>query len=235
MSKCLYITTTTSAAEKHYKLCVLQEPATVEMPQQPELKFDKFRYHLSVPFVIYADIECVNIINQQPQVRSKTVVTAKQVPSCIYLRVKSLYPNLLKDREVLFKGEDCIKRFVKWLDNNSFEFENLLKTSNPYNLTNEELEDYRSSTTCLYCGLEVEKKKVIDHDHFTGDYRGAAHSSCNLLATKPKHVPVYFHNLSKYDLHLIVTELKTSRLKPIPLNEETYISYTMVATGSLTV
>ena len=30
----------------------------------------------------------------------------------------------------------------------------------------------------------MRKDKVIDHDHITGKYRGAAHSSCNLKPRK---------------------------------------------------
>ena len=36
--------------------------------------------------------------------------------------------------------------------------------------------------------------KVRDHCHYTGKYRGAAHSSCNLRYKIPKEIPVVFHN-----------------------------------------
>ena len=51
--------------------------------------------------------------------------------------------------------------------------------------------------------------KVRDHNHFTGEYKGAAHNSCNLQKRKRKHIPVLFHN-SNYDLNLFVRELKIS-------------------------
>ena len=37
---------------------------------------------------------------------------------------------------------------------------------------------------------------VIDHCHYTGKYRGAAHI-CNLRYKTPKEIPVAFHNGSK--------------------------------------
>ena len=49
--------------------------------------------------------------------------------------------------------------------------------------------------------------KVIDHCHFTGKYRGAAHSSCNLHYKVPKVIPVVFHNGSTYDNHFIIRQL----------------------------
>ena len=36
--------------------------------------------------------------------------------------------------------------------------------------------------------------RVRDHCHYTGNYRGAAHSACNLQYKIPKSIPVVFHN-----------------------------------------
>ena len=49
--------------------------------------------------------------------------------------------------------------------------------------------------------------KVRDHCHFTGKYRGAAHSICNLKNKVPKFIPVIFHNGSRYDNHLIIRQI----------------------------
>ena len=43
--------------------------------------------------------------------------------------------------------------------------------------------------------------------HFTGKYRGAAHSKCNLKYEVPRFDPVLFHNGSKYDNHFIIKQL----------------------------
>ena len=50
-------------------------------------------------------------------------------------------------------------------------------------------------------------KKVRDHCHFTGQFRGAAHSICNLRYRVPHEIPVKFHNGSNYDFDLIIKEL----------------------------
>ena len=50
-------------------------------------------------------------------------------------------------------------------------------------------------------------KKVHDHCHYTGKYKGVAHSICNLRYGTTKKIPVIFHNGSKYDWHLIIKEL----------------------------
>ena len=33
-----------------------------------------------------------------------------------------------------------------------------------------------------------------DHCHYTGKFRGAAHSECNLRYKVPKEIPIVFHN-----------------------------------------
>ena len=52
-----------------------------------------------------------------------------------------------------------------------------------------------------------QKQKVRDHDHYTGKYRGAAHSNCNLRYKTLREIPVIFHNGSTYDYHFIIYKL----------------------------
>ena len=50
-------------------------------------------------------------------------------------------------------------------------------------------------------------RKVKDHCHYTGEYRGAARSICNLKHSVPKKIPIVFHNASNYDYPFIIKEL----------------------------
>ena len=65
-------------------------------------------------------------------------------------------------------------------------------------------DDFEKAEICWISQKEFgeREKKVRDHCHFTGKYRGAAHNKCNLQFKKPKFTPVIFHNLSGYDAHL---------------------------------
>ena len=80
---------------------------------------------------------------------------------------------------------------------------------------------------CHICNKDLFEDKVRDHCHFTGQYRGAAHNSCNLKCRKPLVLPVIFHNLQGYDAHLFVKQLATlpGELNCIPSTEEKYISF----------
>ena len=49
--------------------------------------------------------------------------------------------------------------------------------------------------------------KVKYHCHYTGKYRSAANSTCNLKYSIPKETPAVFHNKSNYDYHFIIKQL----------------------------
>ena len=46
-----------------------------------------------------------------------------------------------------------------------------------------------------------------DHCHYTGDYRGAAHSICKLKYSVLKKISIVFHSGSNYNYHFITKEL----------------------------
>ena len=58
----------------------------------------------------------------------------------------------------------------------------------------ENKQDYKKATQCWICKEEFDEKdvKLRDRCHFTGKYRGAAHSSCNLRFKKSKFYSSYF-------------------------------------------
>ena len=85
-------------------------------------------------------------------------------------------------------------------------------------LTDEEKESHENQKMCYICEQEFctdennkkefkLKQKVRDHCHYTGKYRGAAHSICNFRYKIPKEIPIVFHNGSTYDYHFIIKQL----------------------------
>ena len=82
-------------------------------------------------------------------------------------------------------------------------------------LTKELLKSYQDAKVCYFYGkiilknVSIDKnyQKVRDHCHYTGKYRGAAHSICSLKFKVPNEIPVVFHNGSNYDYHFIIKEL----------------------------
>ena len=67
-----------------------------------------------------------------------------------------------------------------------------------------------------------------NHDHLTGKFLGAVHTTCNCKRKSNKFIPIFFHNLSNYDAHhivLLLNKFGDGELKLIPHTEEIYISF----------
>ena len=90
---------------------------------------------------------------------------------------------------------------------------------------------YKKSTICHICykTFTPTNRKVRDHCHYTGLYRGPAHSLCNLMYRIPSYISVVFHNLSGYDAHLFIRELckHSDSMEVITKNKEDYISFSI--------
>ena len=50
------------------------------------------------------------------------------------------------------------------------------------------------------------RRKVKDHCHYTGEFRGAAHSNCNLNYKITEDIPIIICNVS-YNTHFIINQL----------------------------
>ena len=85
-------------------------------------------------------------------------------------------------------------------------------------LTDEENKSYEKQKVCYICKKEFSTDKndknafklyhiVKDHCHYTGKFREAAHSICNLRYKTPKEISVVFHNGSKCDYQFLIEGL----------------------------
>ena len=108
-------------------------------------------------------------------------------------------------------------------------------------LTDKENKFYEKQKVCYiwkkeFCTDENDKNafklyhKVRDHCHYTGKFRGAAHSICNLRYKTPKEIPIVFHNGSTYDYHFIINKLAKEfdgQLECLGENTEKYITFSV--------
>ena len=103
-------------------------------------------------------------------------------------------------------------------------------------LTKEQKQSYENPKICYICKKKFENEylkdkkycKVRDHRHYTGEYRGATHSICNLKYSELKRNPIAFHNGSNYDYHFIIKELSEEFKKQficLGENIEKYITF----------
>ena len=87
---------------------------------------------------------------------------------------------------------------------------------------------FQGATHCWLCEKPLDGDAVRDHDHLNRKYRGPAHSKCNLQAKRQKTIPIFFHNFSGYDCHLMIKHLMNAntcqKIKVIGKTYEEYIS-----------
>ena len=124
---------------------------------------------------------------------------------------------MLTYRGKCYREKDHIKLFFEDLKDQAMKVISYEKKE-MIPLTVKEKESYGNQEICHtceneFCADENNKKefkkmqKVRDHCHYTGKYRGAALSVCNLCYKITKEIPVVFHNGSTYDYHFIIKQL----------------------------
>ena len=75
----------------------------------------------------------------------------------------------------------------------------------------------------------INKRKVKGHCHYTGKFRGAAHSKCNLNYNLQKEISIIIHNAS-YDTHFSLNQLAIEfkdEINWIGDNMEKYITFSV--------
>ena len=104
-------------------------------------------------------------------------------------------------------------------------------------VTYEENKFYEEQQICYICEKKFcsdehdenykNRRKVKDCCHYTGKFRGAAHSDCNLNYKVLNNIPIVIHNAS-YDIHVIINQLAKEfkgELDCIGTNMEKYITF----------
>ena len=88
-------------------------------------------------------------------------------------------------------------------------------------LTNKGIESYEKQKVCYICKEKFcnneKKKKVRDHCQYTGKFRGAVHSECNLRYKVSKEIPVVFKLAEEFE----------GEFKCLGENTEGYISFSV--------
>ena len=247
--RCLNSFKSEKSLNKHTEYCQNNEEVKIEMPMikddegkflRPEYIYFKNHYKKQrVPFVVYADFECFTekIDTCQPDDgKSFTNQYQKHSPSGFSYLIKCFDDNLFSPKLVKYTAkstDDNIPQlFIESLEKDIKEIYNRFKKPKKMVMTREDRINYKKATHCHICEKEIKDedlyRKVRDHCHLTGKFRGAAHSICNLKYRLPKFYPVIFHNLSGYDSHLFIKNLGKSegKIDCIPNNEEKYISFT---------
>ena len=183
----------------------------VKYPEDNELKFQNFKKKMVLPFIIYADFECI-----LKDIPNGSAIYQEHVPISYAFNIESIDTKWSHTVE-MYIGEDCIEKFLLQMDYYNWKIREIFKKAIPMvALTEEQLKSYNEATNCYCCTTSFNMNdanlcKVKDHCHITGQYRGAACSHCNLnnlnIIAKTHTIPIVFHILKGYDMHHILRNL----------------------------
>ena len=226
-----------SSRDEHLDYCISNESVKVEMRhKKPMVQYSDGQFQFKVPFIMYADFESILKPIQGPENNlrvSSTKGVNNHVASGWCVRSEfacGKVENPLK----LYCGEDCVKKFCDHVIEEACHLCQSFPEKPMKPLTPKEMDRYKKSERCHICfkPFKEDKPNVRDHCHYTGRYRGPAHTKSNLQYKIPSYIPIVFHNLSRYDAHLFIKELAASstdraKMGVIAKNKEDYISFSI--------
>ena len=214
------------------------------MPKEDKkiMKYNHGEKSLKVPFIIFADLECLLKKEQFYQNNPETSYAEKKAehePSGYSLSLICSF-DATKNRHYFYWGKDCVENFCKKLIELGTEIINYDKEE-MIPLADGENKSYEKQKVCCICKKEFctneneenefkKYQKVRDHCHYTGKFRWVAHSICNLRYKLPTEIPAVFHNGSTYDWHFIIKHLPEEfkcQFSCLGENTEKYITFSV--------
>ena len=196
--RCLHGYSSRDLLERHKPECkgLLKSPTRTNMPKQGENKMSFTNYHkqMKVPYVVYADFECLvrKIATCEPDNKqSFTIKTEKHEPCGFsYLVVRSDGQTF---GPYTYRGEDAVFVFLRWLQNHEMEMRKDMENKRPLVMTNEDWQKYRNAGECHICNKSLYKDLYLDsmevYDPDSGKYSGQGHRRCYHKAANNRYVP----------------------------------------------
>ncbi|GBM21452.1 hypothetical protein AVEN_161062-1 [Araneus ventricosus] len=227
--RCLHRFVKVETLEEHLQYCNDHSPQHIKMPAKGEnfIKFQNVHYQHPLPYIIYADFE--SLIVKEVHTSRNTEIIARH-EACGYAYV-IIGPDGRSVKPIsVYRGKNAVKHFMENILMEKEELAAKLTSIVPIHMTPQDELDFRSATHCSICKKALKGDRVRDHDHQTGRYRAALHSSCNLKFRLSKKIPVVFHNLKNYDGHLIMQEigkLKDYEISVVPTTMEKYVTFSL--------
>lgn len=109
-----------------------------------------------------------------------------------------------RENIVMYRGANAIDLFFSYPSLAASYINNTFEKHKKFKPTLEQAKQYNSTTNDWLCGNNL-TTKWVDYCILTGKYRGAAHENFmrRVRPTKATKIPIFIHNLRRYDSHLI--------------------------------
>ena len=154
--RCLNHFKSSESLEKHLELCQNHDHQHHVYPIEHNkyVFFKQFQKMHRVPFVVYADFECL-VEPVDNKIGKGTVQYKKHTPSGFCYTIKCMEESIYESKTVLYttkeEGEDIGKKFVKSLEKDLKEVYKILKTIVPIKISEQEEESFKNAVNCYAC------------------------------------------------------------------------------------
>ena len=130
------------------------------------LKFNQYEQSDKVPFIIYADLECIveNIdgCRNDPE-NSSTTKVRKHIPSGFSISTISSFRSI-ENRCNMYRGKDCMKKFFEFLREHTMKIINLVKKKWDY--SHKKMQElYGNTKICYICKEKFENAYLKDEKY----------------------------------------------------------------------
>lgn len=201
---CLNIFTCKQALCNHKISCFANKSQRIIMPDKNEvMEFSRFEARYKAPLIGAFDFESKMSKDDLETLPNSMDIATHKIISYSFVIISS-------EKEIIFERtqvdeNDCLQLFMEAVMDASRLIGSIMERITPMELTREEEEYFKNTGICHICALEVPRPdKVRDHCHFTGQFIGPAHASCNLKRRRSYKIPIYAHNFSNYDAHFLL-------------------------------
>ena len=181
---------------------------------------------MQVPFKIHSDFQCIlDHAESYEGYCSRIIKITLHGFAYKLVCVDDKYSKLI----VVYRGQNAAYKFIEAILEELEYCKIIMKKHFSKNLiiTEEEEKQFQLTNICWMCEKIIKDKKVRDDCHIARKFRGAAHWSLKINLQLTKKVPLIFHNIKGYDIHLIYNELKRFDVKIdiIPNGLEKYVAF----------
>ena len=210
---------------KHYDC---HNNCNLQLPEEgTTMKFKSYKNTLERPFIVYADFECSLIpTDMSDKIAKHEPNSAAAYFVCTFDESRNKYYK--------FEGRDCVINMIEQLRLLASRCVKEQQQNEKMELTVKDNVNFKRATKCYICegAFTESNKKVRDHCHRTGSYRGAAHNACNINYYSNRYLPIVFHNLRGYDSHLIIKKAfevmkGTEKIDAIPNSGEKFMTFSI--------
>ncbi|XP_011858747.1 PREDICTED: uncharacterized protein LOC105556274 [Vollenhovia emeryi] len=211
--RCLHYFHSRERLSTHIMDCERMNDCAIVLPNEDDrwLSFRNYERKERLPYVVYADLECVL---EKEREESEFVSRNRFAYQHHTAFSVGYYVRCVRDEDATtyksYRDEDCVSWFVRELNALAHRAkETLSSVVTMTSLMSDETRSFWNATLCHICGkpFDPRDQRVRDHCHITGRYRGPAHARCNINYNNSFIIPVFFHNLSGYDAYFIIEEI----------------------------